>query len=227
MKKTMFDLDIYTDINRARLKHLASLNLNLKNSTVLEVGSGVGYLTSFFENLNCEVLSTDAREENVIEHRKRFPGRKVEIMNLDAPKIKSYGQFDIVFCYGTLYHLSNPDYAIENLAKMCKKLFLLETCVNNIDNGNINLTKEFEFLEDQSLYGLGCRPGRDRILSKLKKHFEYAYITVSQPDNPDFPLKWPILKPNRSMRSIFVASRDKIDNPLLLENLPQEQFYCD
>jgi hypothetical protein len=224
LKVTIFDLFIYKEINKARLEHLASLNLELANSTVLEVGAGVGYLTSFFENLNCQVLSTDARKENVIEHKVRFPHRNVEVLDLDSPKKTFLGKFDIVFCYGTLYHLSNPSSAIEKMSRMCEKIFLLETCVDNADNGEINLTSELD-LEDQSFHGLGCRPGRDWIMAKLKLHFPYVYITASQPNNPDFPVNWPVFNPKRSTRSIFIASRNKIDNPLLLENIPDKQFY--
>jgi SAM-dependent methyltransferase len=225
LKKTMFDLGIYTGITKSRLEHLTSLNLPLENSTVLEVGAGVGYLTSYFENLGCRVLSTDAREENNIEHRKRFPQRDVRYFDLDSQKGKEFGSFDIVFCYGTLYHLSNPGFAIENLARLTGKFFLLETCVNNTDNGSINLTRDMAFLDDQSIYGIGCKPGRDWIMAKLKRHFPFAYITASQPANPDFPVEWPVTEPKRNLRSIFVASRERIESPLLLEKIPDKQYY--
>jgi 2-polyprenyl-3-methyl-5-hydroxy-6-metoxy-1,4-benzoquinol methylase len=69
----VFDRPHATKINEARLKHLDSLGLELTNSKVLEVGSGIGLLTGFFENLGCEILSTDARAENVAEHLPAFP----------------------------------------------------------------------------------------------------------------------------------------------------------
>ncbi len=213
------------EITQASLEHLASLNLDLKNSSVLEVGAGVGNLTGFFEKLNCDILSIDARKELVKEHLERHPNRKVEVADLELPETYyMFSEFDIVFCYGTLYHLSNPEFVIEKLAKICKKIFLLEICVNSVDNGNINLVKEQKFFLHQSFHGIGCRPGRDWVLSKLKKYFPFGYITSSQPKHPDYALEWPVLKPRENTRAVFVGAKYQLNNPLLLEKLPMKQF---
>ena len=45
----VFDQPHAKDINETRLNHLASLGLKIENSTVLEVGAGIGLLTGFFE----------------------------------------------------------------------------------------------------------------------------------------------------------------------------------
>ncbi len=52
--KFIFDQPQSLEINKARLDHLSSLGLNLRNTTVLEVGSGIGLLTEFFENLGTQ-----------------------------------------------------------------------------------------------------------------------------------------------------------------------------
>ena len=49
----VFDTPEALEINRARQDHLASLGLDLERKTVLEVGSGVGRHTAFFEKLGC------------------------------------------------------------------------------------------------------------------------------------------------------------------------------
>jgi SAM-dependent methyltransferase len=225
MKKSIFDHPLYLEITNASLEHLAKLNLDLKDLTVLEVGAGVGNLTSFFEKLNCEILSIDAREELVKEHLERYPNRKVEVADLELPETyKRFTEFDIIFCYGTLYHLSNPEFVIEKFSKICKKIFLLETCVNPIDNGKINLIEEQKFFLHQSFHGIGCRPSRNWLLSRLKKYFPFVYITASQPEHPDYALEWPVLKPRENTRAVFIASRYQINNPLLLESLPIRQF---
>jgi len=222
---SVFDHLKGTQINKARLEHLASLNLELANSTILDVGSGIGLLTEFFEKLGCEILSTDARPENVAEHRRRYPHRRVELEDLSIQGSHDrFGEFDIVFCYGTLYHLADPSLAIIDLAGCCKRFFLLETCVNPVDNGGINPVREQADKRDQSFYGRGCRPGRDWIFSELHKHFPFVYLTASQPDHPEFPLNWPAPVNSLLSRAVFVASRHPLSLPRLTESLPSTQL---
>src|SRR5215467_7370709 len=96
-------------INRIRHAHLASLGLNLQAKRVLEVGAGIGLLTAFFEERGCDVLSTDANPTNVAEMLRRYPHRKIGLLDLDRPApLSDLGDFDIVYCYGTLYHLCDP-----------------------------------------------------------------------------------------------------------------------
>ena len=52
----VFDEPMAISINNARLRHLASLNLDLENKTVIDIGSGVGHLAQFFVKDNCNVF---------------------------------------------------------------------------------------------------------------------------------------------------------------------------
>ena len=223
----MFDSPDAMEINRARQDHLASLGLDLINKSVLEVGARVGWHTAFFEKLGCTILSTDARPGNVAEHLRRYPHRKgrVEIADLSIPDShKQFEKFDIVYCYGTLYHLGNPALCIKELSKNCSSLFLLESCVSPEDNGTVNIAAEDQKNPNQSFEGVGCRPGRDWVLSEFKKYFPYVYITTYQPNHPDFPLNWrAIVEPGKLTRSVFVASRSSLDLPTLSPELLKKQ----
>ena len=225
----MFDSEGAMKINRARQDHLASLGLDLARKSVLEVGAGVGWHTGFFERLGCRIVSTDGRPENVREHLIRFPYRKGRVFVVDLAvegSHKKFGDFDIVYCYGTLYHLADPDLCMRELASQCSELFLLESCVNPADNGEINLVSEDPDNPNQSLLGVGCRPGRDWIMKELRKHFPFVYVTVAQPDHPDFDLSWPASKPNnlsQLSRSVFVASRSEVQLSTLSVSLLSEQ----
>ncbi|MFC0271934.1 class I SAM-dependent methyltransferase [Metabacillus herbersteinensis] len=215
-------------INKARLVHLASLGLDLANSKVLEVGTGVGEHTAFFEKLNCDVLSTDAREENVKEHLSRYPSRAVKIADLIVPgSHEKFGKFDIVYCYGTLYHLNDPSLCIKELSKVCEKYFLIETCVNFVDNEKINIVEENKDYLNQSYHGKGCRPGRDWIMNELKKFFPYVYLTKSQPNHPEFPEEWPVVNCERLSRSVFVASKIPLNKSSLSSELLYKQKRLD
>jgi predicted O-methyltransferase YrrM len=223
----MFDSDGALAINRARQDHLASLGLDLAGRSVLEVGAGVGWHTGFFERLGCSILTTDARPENVAETLQRFPYRTghVEVADLSVPGSHvRFGDFDIIYCYGTLYHLREPALCLQDLACRCRGLLLLETCVYPSDNGQINLVAEQASNPNQSFQGIGCRPGRDWIRQELLKHFPHVYVSVTQPAFPDFVLEWPALpKQDTNFRAIFVASRVPLALATLVNELPVSQ----
>src|SRR5579859_1357800 len=118
-------------INVARLEHLASLGLDLDRKSVLEVGAGIGLHTAFFEQRGCDVLSTDGAPPNVAEMLRRWPHRRLGLLDLDQPTdLRGLGTFDVVYCYGTLYHLRDPDGALARLAAVCSGVILLETVVS-------------------------------------------------------------------------------------------------
>src|SRR5262249_20235166 len=108
-------------INAARQAHLASLGLDLIRKQGLEVGAGIGLHTPFFLERGCEVLVTDGNAENVGEIRRRLPNVPSALLDLEQDgSINHLGVFDIVYCYGLLYHLRNPEVAIAKLASVCR-----------------------------------------------------------------------------------------------------------
>ena len=223
-KSFVFDQANSLRINKARLEHLASLGLDLQNRSVLEVGAGIGSLTSFFEERGCRVVATEVREENVAENRARHPWRTVHQIDLNTPDGHSHlGSFEVIFCYGILYHLPHPELAIADLSRLCTELFLLETCVYPFDNGLINSVSEDVFAVDQSYQGAGCRPARDWIFSELSKHFPFVYVTSSQPDHLEYPTDWNSTPLPQRSRSVFIASRRRLELPTLLAHLPASQ----
>jgi len=217
-----FDTPKALAINAARLDHLATLGLDLDGKRVLETGAGVGHLTGFWEERGCDVVSLEGRKVLVAETLRRHPQRKVFVADLTVPGLVSqFGQFDIIFCYGTLYHLNKPVVGLQNMAEMCNGLLLLETMVWHNDDGLPHLAKEGADLH-QSLHGVGCRPARDWVMVRLKERFEHVYLTRTQPNFPQFPLRWPVqieFKP----RAVFVASRTELDLPTLTTDLLQRQ----
>lgn len=220
MKQT-FDSLGATQLNKARLDHLASLGLDLECRSVLEPGAGVGHLTHFWEERKCEIVSTDVSLNNVKTHLDRHPHRSVYLADLDQwGEHKGCGRFNIVFLYGTLYHLARPAQAIAELAPLCD-LFLLETCVYHKDDGELHSYTQWPGL-DQGPSGIAYVPARNWIMRELGKHLEHVYCTRTQPDSVEFPRSWP--GPSTHLtRSVFVASRDRLDLPTLTKKLPRKQ----
>src|SRR5579883_1460656 len=97
-------------INEARLVHLANLGFDFEGKRVLEVGAGICLHTAFFQERHSDVLSTDGNPINVAEMMRRYPDRKLGLLDLDRPAdIDGIGEFDFIYCYGTLCHLRDPD----------------------------------------------------------------------------------------------------------------------
>lgn len=218
--------ETYDALNEARLSHLTTLGLDIRGQTVLEVGAGAGLLTKFFEDRQCKVLSTDGRKDNVEAMRKRFPHRDIRILNLlDYKAYLDLGSFDIVFCYGTLYHTPQPAEILSALSKICRQMILLETCVTPGSHLDVHLLRESSTI-DQAIGTIGCRPTRPWITQKLKEYYGYSYVSKTQPHHPDFDLDWDIPLKKLNHRAIFVGSKIPLQNQLLLQELPSVQEYC-
>jgi hypothetical protein len=216
----------YQRHNQRRLEHLASLNLGIAGSTVLEVGAGIGDHTSFFLDRGCQVLSTDARPENLKVLRARYPQLRVEQLDLDSPQDGIVdGLSDIVYCYGLLYHLSKPAEAIGFMARHCGKMLLLETVVSFGEVERVTVCEEAIRNPTQSASGRGCRPARKWVFDHLRCHFPSVYMPATQPNHEEFPIDWvsPPSQPRLLTRAVYVASRVPIENPLLVAEVPSQQ----
>lgn len=225
-KQSPFDVFL-TDgalaINRARQAHLASLGLGINGKTMLEVGAGIGLHTQFFLDRACTVVVTDGNEENVAEIRRRHPSLRAECVDIDGDSDLAFlGSFDIVYCYGLLYHLADPERALQRMAAVCKGVLLLETCVS------LGRFSEVTFLQDfrsnnQATTGVGCRPTRYWIMEKLKEYFGNAYHTVVQPNHPDFPTNWDMPETQLIYRAVFVGAKQALASPALTTEIPRQQ----
>jgi SAM-dependent methyltransferase len=217
----------YVRHNQRRLEHLASLGLPLCERSVLEVGAGIGDHTSFFLDRRCVVTITDARPENVRALRGRYPNAEIARLDLENPSGFEARAFEIVYCYGTLYHLRTPDVALRYLAERCSGQLLLETCVSKAAGEAVNLTVEKKWIPSQAYSGYGCRPTRTWVFHRLSELFPYVYSTYTQPAHEEFPLDWSRDDAEGHLtRAIFVASHEPLKSGFLTNTLPERQALC-
>jgi hypothetical protein len=217
-----FHSSAYLAHNQRRQEHLASLGLDIAGATVHETGAGLGDHTSFFLDRGCHVIVSEARERNLRALRKRLPGIDVRQLDLDNPA----GDFiaDVAYCYGTLYHLSNPKAALGFLADNTTRLLLLETAVSADGGDHLNPTREPRDRFSQAVSGIGCRPTREWVWNRLTEHFPHVYATVTQPWHHEFPLDWSDTQSHAPLtRAVFVASRAPLEIPTLTSSLPATQ----
>lgn len=214
---------LYQMHNLRRLQHLESLGLDLNNKKVVEFGAGIGDHTLYYLFKNCTVLPTEGRKELVDQIKGRYEIDAIEIdVEKDLDKIKALHGFDIVHCYGLLYHINNPKTFIESI-KNVGETFLLETAVSEdtMPDGP-HLVKENQEFPTQAISGQGCRPTRTWLLETLRANFPHVYMPLTQPKHEQFPNDWTQdLSGMKMKRAIFIASHKKLDLPILSTELPK------
>jgi hypothetical protein len=222
----------YQRHNARRLEHLASLRLPIAGRDVLELGAGIGDHTAFFLDRGCRVTAIEARPENVSVFQARrdamLPERRERLTiiqgDLDAPETVEAPPHAVVHSYGLLYHLENPDAALDWSMTHTSGLLLLETCVSFGSNETVQSVREDGRQPSQSYRGGGSRPTRAWIFNRLKRRFPFVYVPRTQPAHEEFPLDWTSPKdwlPHA--RAVFIASHTALDDPLLLTALPARQ----
>lgn len=226
MSLECFVHEAYQRHNRRRQEHLASLLLPIAGKTVLELGAGIGDHTSFFLDRNCSVTVTDARPENVSYVHQRFPSVRSQIVDVENSRECDLFPHEIVYAYGLLYHLRDPDSALKRMASLTKDMLLLETCVSFGADEAVNQVTEDTSDPTQAAHGIGCRPTRPWVFNSLKRLFKYVYIPRTQPWHEEFPTDWlgkPPVNPTGLYRSVFIGSRRPLDNPMLVAHLLDTQ----
>jgi len=217
-----FDTSEASRLNKSRLEHLASLDLPLNRRSVLEVGAGVGHLTRFFVERDCRVVVTEARAENIRELARRHP--KVTVRQADVEEsLQHLGRFDVVFCYGVLYHLENPLRALRNMSDVCADLLLIETMVCDATAPALVLDDETTSV-NQALNGLAHRPSPSYLALALNRiGFNHVYIASLPPDHEDYQFTWldnlDTARDGALLRAVFVASRRRLRKRTLMSLL--------
>lgn len=199
------------------------LGLPLARRSVIEVGAGIGDHTTFFLDRECSVLTSDGRAENVELLRRRYPWISVRLLDVHDPDPDFGEQAEIVYCYGTLYHLTRPADALRFLAACCTSLMLVETCVSFGDDERVDTVEEKASLASQAISGMGSRP---TAAGYTGVYVSYSRMcTCPRPSRgTEFPVDWTEPPPNGElMRAIFVASRKRLRSRRLTKRIPERQ----
>lgn len=195
------------------------------------MGCGIGHLARFFVELGCPVTCVNGRRENIAALRLRYPDLIAHVANIESDSLLGLGRFDIVFCYGLLYHLEDPIAALRNMAQVCDGLLLLETVVTDSIEPILRLLDEPSATPNQALGGLAGRPSPAYVTMALKRlGFPCVYAPTRPPQHPDFQFDWrnnlEFSRGGHLLRCIFVASRQPLDSPeiALLSTQPETKI---
>ena len=120
----IFDQHHYELLNTARGEVVSRLLTELKTPlsmhSAVDVGCGLGYFSALLKSHGLDVVGVDGRQQNVEEAQRRNPGIRFNHHDAEARSLTELGKFDLVFCFGLLYHLENPFLVIRSLQSITK-----------------------------------------------------------------------------------------------------------
>lgn len=192
-----------------RLLHDMLSDVELK--TALDVGCGIGFFSNYLLSFGLKVMAFDAREENIAEAKRRYPKINFGVHDVEDPRIQQLGQFDVVLCFGLLYHLENPFQAVRNLYALTEKVLIIETMVSPSQSPVATLMSECQG-KDQGLHYVAFILSEACIIKMLyRAGFAQVYKTTELPNHEDF--KTSFFRHRR--RTVIVASKVKVRSSLL------------
>ena len=187
---SVFDRPYYTEITTARIEFLKKWLpvqqrwCNFRSA--LDAGCGVGAFSHFLAELGLEVTAFDRRSENVAEAQRRHQNICFVQGDIEDPIIRELGPFDLVLCFGLLYHLENPFSAIRNLYALTAKMLIIESMTTPDSFPMASLVDEV-CSEDQSANYIAYVPSQPGLAKMLyRAGFPYVYISNVLPDHDNF-----------------------------------------
>lgn len=217
MSKTfIFDNQEYARISEARARFLQQLLPDLRRQlrleTALDVGCGTGYFSQFLRDAEFQVSALDGRKENVEEAQRRVENVSFRQADAEDVSLATLGSFDLVLCFGLLYHLENPFRAIRNLFALTGKVLIIESMCVPDESALLHLLDEGK-LEDQGLNYVALVPSEGCLIKMIyRAGFPYVYHLRDLPDHEQFRAT----AVRKRSRTVLVASRGELDMAALV-----------
>lgn len=211
-----FVFDGYGSISERRKEFLEWLMPELKVDhafkSALDVGCGVGCFSHFLHGRGLSVTGLDARADNIAEAKRRYPDIPFHVRNVEDPGMQELGTWDMVLCFGLLYHLENPFRAIRNLHALTKQFAVIESMVIPCQPPVAAFVDEVSG-EDQGLAYVAFVPSESCLVRMLySAGFAAVYKPVRLPEHEDFKASFA----HKRKRTVLVASKSQLASPALV-----------
>jgi SAM-dependent methyltransferase len=220
----IFNIKLYQEINTARGAVLGELLADVREKldlrTALDVACGAGYFTGLLRSARLDSMGIDGRQTNIDECARRFPGVRFECFDAEDRAIRDLGRFDLVLCFGLLYHLENPMLAIRNLQALTGTLLLVESVVFPGEQPVMGLVDEARS-NDQGLNYFAFYPTEPCLQKMLfKAGFAHVYKFSVLPDHGTYRHS----KGSPRVRAMLAASHRPLGTRLL-EAVEEPRIY--
>jgi SAM-dependent methyltransferase len=191
---------------------LPELQHRLVLRTAIDVGCGAGHFSGLLHELGFEVTALDGRPENVAEAARRNPAVRFHAADVEDASLSRFGRFDLVLCFGLLYHLENPFRAIRNLFGLTRSVLVMESMCIPGEQPVLDLRDECHG-EDQSLHYVAFYPSEPALVKMLyRAGYAHVYTLGELPDHAEFhasPRK-------HKTRTMLMASGEPLDFSFLI-----------
>ena len=220
-KQWLFDRAWTKDFTSARQAFLEELlrdvGVQLQLKSAIDVGCGVGDFSKFLFDLGFRVLGVDGRKENAEEAGKRYSA--IEFLSKDAEELEAgrLGTFDLVLCFGLLYHVENPFRVIRKLFSLTEKMLIIEGICVPSPHPTMHLFDE-SVAEDQGLNYIAFYPSESCLVKMMyKAGFPFVYSFTRLPQDALYSeTVW-----RKRVRAMLVGSRERIEaSQLVLRTEP-------
>lgn len=170
---------------------------------IADIGAGDGDLAFFFEKMgfDVEIIDNEYTNFNRLEGARLLKGvlnSSVEIrsVDLDSEFVLPRKKYDMIFFLGTLYHLKNPFFVLEKLARVTTRCFLSTRVTKRAPDGEILSPYPVAYLlapqecnNDDTNFWIFTDEGLKRLADRTGWNV-LSYITVgetkfSTPADPD------------------------------------------
>ena len=213
---SIFDQPHYRKHIEARGAFIRKIVPQLKSAlglhTALDVGCGLGFFAELLEESGLKVSGFDGREVNIQEARRRYPQIPFETRDIEDSEVTRLGTFDLVLCFGLLYHLESPLRAIRHLKALAGRVLFLESMCFPSDQPLV-LLREEPNSDDQSLTDLAFYASEECIIKMMyRAGFAFVYRTSAMPDHDDFRTT----VDHERRRTVLVGTQEPLDSPTFL-----------
>lgn len=154
--------------------------------TALDAGAGIGYFSGVLANdFALDVTAFDGRAENVKLGAEEYPNVQFLVDDVEEFRSLAGQSWDLLFCFGLLYHLENPFLAIRKLRAATKRYLLLESRISPGGMG-LHLVEEPQS-QDQGLRHIANVPS-EAALTKMLYSAGFAVVHKADklPKHPEF-----------------------------------------
>jgi SAM-dependent methyltransferase len=208
----VFDLQHYDALNISRgevvSRLLSELTQPLGLRTAVDIGCGLGYFSNLLRSLGLDVRGVDGRSQNVEEAQHRFPDIPFRQGDAQDSALRDLGRFDLVFCFGLLYHLENPLLAIRHLYALTEELLLVESVIFPGDEPIMALVDEGK-TEDQGLNHIAFYPTEPCLVKMFyRAGFSHVYGFNTAPNHPEYHAQ----RNARRTRTMLAASQKPLSS---------------
>jgi SAM-dependent methyltransferase len=219
----LFDNPETRRLTEDRMNFIVPLLRELRHTigidSAVDVGCGLGDFSAFLSQFGISrVVGIDGRTENLVEARKRHKDVVFQLADAEELPVEQLGSFDLVLCFGLLYHLENPLRAIRKLHALTSKVLIIESVCVPGAKPKLELLDEAE-VQNQGLNHLGFYPSEPCLVKMLSRAgFPFVYQFLELPDNTLYAET----AQRKRMRTMMVASRSQLYGPNL--RLVQDQL---